>query len=539
VRRIPFLASIAVAAVVLTACTGEDGPVIETASVTSGEVVQTVAAPAQLDPARRATVTATAGGEIQALLVGDGDVVAVGDPLLRLASDAIEAQIEQASAAVEAADSLAAASAGAGLDLSPVLGAFRSQLDTVFPSLLDTLATQVASAEAGLAAALAGAQEATTAAGELGDAVRDALDQLGGLDPDQLPDGIDPDDLPDGIDPDDLPELPQLVDPDDLPELPDPPDGSAVTEALADAQRTARDARRQLAATQRAFEQASGELAAAERELQAQANDTAAVQAAAVQAQREQAELALAAAEARIDDLTIVAPIAGVVELAPAEASAGGSVGDLSGLGDLAGGLGEGADLGSLLGGGAGGSSASLSGPIAEGVAVGAGQALLTIYDLSGFTARVEIDEIDIVEVAPGQAAVVLVDAFPDAQIAGIVDRVAIAPQRGATGGALYPVTVGLTRIPPDVRLRVGLTASAEIEVRRVTADTVVPTSALLRRGGAEIVFAVRDGIAVEVPVEVTALGDDTAAIEGAIEPGETVVTIGVELVEDGDEVAS
>jgi multidrug efflux pump subunit AcrA (membrane-fusion protein) len=530
VRRIPLVAVVALAGVVLSACSGEDGPVIETASVTSGEVVQTVAAPAQLDPARRATVTATAAGEIEALLVGDGDIVAAGDPLVRLASDAIDAQIEQASAAVEAADALAAASAGAGLDLSPVLGAFRSQLDTVFPSLLDTLASQVASAEAGLAAALAGAQEATTAVGELGDTVRDALDGLGGFDPDQLPDGIDPDDLPD---------LPELIDPDDLPQLPDAPDGSGITEALADAQRTARDARRQLAATQRAFEQASAELAAAERELQTQANETASVQAVAVQAQRDQAELALAAAEARIDDLTIVAPIAGVVELAPAEGGGGSAPGDLSGLGDLAGGLGDAADLGALLGGGTGGSSASLSGPITEGAAVGAGQTLLTIYDLSGFTARVEIDEIDIVEVAQGQAATVLVDAFPDAQIPGIVDRVAIAPQRGATGGALYPVTVGLTRIPPDVQLRVGLTASAEIEVRRVTADTVVPTSALLRRGGEEIVFAVRDGVAVEVPVEVTALGDDTAAIDGAIDAGETVVTIGVELVEDGDEVPS
>ena len=121
----------------------------------------------------------------------------------------------------------------------------------------------------------------------------------------------------------------------------------------------------------------------------------------------------------------------------------------------------------------------------------------------------------------------------------GVVRRVAIAPERGATGGASYPVTVGLEEVPEGVALRVGLTASAEIEVRRVTGDRVVPTSALLRRGGQEVVYAVRDGRAVEVPVTVDAIGDDTAALLGDIDPGEQVVTIGVELVEDGDQIGT
>jgi HlyD family secretion protein len=87
------------------------------------------------------------------------------------------------------------------------------------------------------------------------------------------------------------------------------------------------------------------------------------------------------------------------------------------------------------------------------------------------------------------------------------------------------------------VELRIGLTASAEIEVRRLLADTVVPTSALLRRGGDEVVYVVRDGLAVQTPVRVTAIGDTTAAVEGDLTIGERVVTIGVELLEDGDPV--
>jgi hypothetical protein len=160
-----------------------------------------------------------------------------------------------------------------------------------------------------------------------------------------------------------------------------------------------------------------------------------------------------------------------------------------------------------------------------------------TIYDLSSFTARVEVDEIDIVEVTEDQGVTVLVDAFPDAELRGRVDHVALAPVSGPTGGAVFPVTVQLTDVPEEVGLRVGLTASAEIEVRQVDADTVVPTSALLRRGGAEVVFVVVDDVVREVPVRVAALGDQTAAVEGDLDVGDRVVTTGIEAVSDGDEL--
>ncbi|MCA1783936.1 MAG: HlyD family efflux transporter periplasmic adaptor subunit [Intrasporangiaceae bacterium] len=174
---------------------------------------------------------------------------------------------------------------------------------------------------------------------------------------------------------------------------------------------------------------------------------------------------------------------------------------------------------------------------MAEGVGVGAGQALLTIFDLSGFTARVDVDEIDIVEMEVGQAVTVLVDSFPDAELSGTVRYIALEPQRPAGGGAIFPVTVDLDPVPAEIRLRVGLTASAEIEVRRLEGETVIPTSSLLRRGGGEVVYVIRDAVAVEVPIGVEAIGDTTAAVTGDLEVGDEVVTTGVELVEDGTEV--
>jgi HlyD family secretion protein len=431
-----------VGAILLAGCDGDETPEIQTAEVVAGEVVQTVAAAAQLEPTGRVTVTSPAGGEIAELLVADGDVVEQGDPLVRLSSGSVELQIAQAEAAVASADALAGAASSAGVDLSPVLGALRGQLDAVYPPLLEALADQAA-----------------------------------------------------------------MVEDDDI---------RARIEARIDE-------------AEAAYYQSRANLQRSESQLRGQAQQASAGQVAAAEAQRQQAELALDAARERADDLTLVAPAPGVVELA----RAGGASATVPDLDALAGGA---EDLGSLFGGSG---TTETAGPIAVGVAVVPGQALLTIFDLSGFTAQVQVDEIDVVEVEEGQRVTVLVDAYPDAELGGVVSHVAIAPQGTATGGASYPVTVDLRAVPDDVRLRVGMTASAEIEVRRVRSDTVVPTSALLRREGTEVVHVVRDGVAREVPVEVAAIGDDTAAVEGAIERGERVVTIGVELVEDGDEVPS
>ncbi len=470
--------------VVLAGCTADGDVEVEVASVRSGEVAQTVAAAARLEPAARVTVNAPIGGEVAELLVGDGDVVSAGDPLVRLASDALDDQVAQAEAAVAAAENAAGGAMGAGFDLAPVVGALRAQLDAVFPPLLGALQDQVATLER----AVTGAADTTA-------------EQLAGLDPEELEElGLDlaPEDLADAVDPE------------------------ALLEPLD-------DARRRLAEAEAGYREARAQLVQAESQLRTQTQAATAAQVAAVQAQRDQAELALEAARARIDDLAIVAPIDGVVELHRGDAGSGAipTVPDLGGFGGVG-------DLGGVLGGAAG---PSASGPVAEGSGVGAGQPLLTIYDLSSFTARIDVDELDIVDVEVGQDVTVLVDAYPGAEIGGVIRRIALTPERPAGGGAIFPVEVELTEIPDDVRLRIGLTASAEIEVRRVQGDTVVPTSALLRRGGEEVVHLLRDGRAVRVPVVVDALGDEFAAVSGELAAGDEVITRGVELVEHGDEV--
>lgn len=518
-RSAPAVVALATAAVLLGACSGEEEATFGSAEVTSGSVVQTVAAAGTLQPADRATVTAPASGEIETLQVGDGDVVEVGDPLFSLRSEALEQQLAQAESAVEAADLFAGTASGAalGVDIAPLVGALRAQLDAVIPPVLGALEDQVQALEATVTAVT----EATRESGEAtAAALRDLADSLGGQLPEEL--GVDP----------------ELIAAPGLDDVAIEVDTTALEASLHDAQQRLRQA-------QAEYRGASAQLGDVEAQAQAQAAEAAQAQAAATELQREQAQVAAAAVRERLDELAVVAPAAGVVELSRGGAATSGGAGALGGLdgdlssladslgaGDVAGSAG--ADVSGLLGGG---SAVPDAGPPAVGAQVGAGQPVLTIFDLDGFTVAAEVDELDVVDVELGQDVVVLVDAFPDAELAGVVEHIAIEPRTAGVGGALYPVTVRLLDRPADVSLRIGMTVSVEIQVREVEGELVVPSSALLRRGSDEVVHVVRDGAAERVAVTVLAIGDGTAAVSGDLSAGDTVVTTGVELLQDGQEI--
>ena len=155
------------------------------------------------------------------------------------------------------------------------------------------------------------------------------------------------------------------------------------------------------------------------------------------------------------------------------------------------------------------------------------------------FEVRLEVDEIDVVLVEVGQQVNVELDALRGQPLAGTIVALATTPERSATGATIYRARVRLDApaaadLPP---LRGGLTGTGDVEVQRLDAPLTVPSTALRRSGGNEVVYVVRGGVAVEVPVRVLAFGDARAAVDGDVRVGELVVTIGVERIADGDPV--
>lgn len=104
-RGRPLLAALAAAVVLAAGCSGGDTASVTTAVVGTGDVVEVVDAPGSVAARATATVSAPAGGTVEAVAVADGQPVRVGQVLLRLRSPQAQAQLQQARRADEAAAS--------------------------------------------------------------------------------------------------------------------------------------------------------------------------------------------------------------------------------------------------------------------------------------------------------------------------------------------------------------------------------------------------------------------------------------------------
>jgi HlyD family secretion protein len=252
-------------------------------------------------------------------------------------------------------------------------------------------------------------------------------------------------------------------------------------------------------------------------------------------AQRGQAELALELARDQQRRLTLRAQLAGTVQLGRGTSGAAA----LPSLPSLPGGAEE-----ALRGLGGGAGQGQGGPPLRAGSEVAAGQTVATVFDLSGLLVATEVDETDVALVRPGQPAEVELDAFPEATFAATVRRVAVAPTSGesAAGGVNYQVDLALGAVKRAAEggarpaPRVGMTATAAIEVRRAVGKLSVPGSALIGRSSGQAVFVVEGDRVRLRPVQVAADGEDRVAIASGLRAGERVVSRGAERLRDGQD---
>ena len=137
---------------------------------------------------------------------------------------------------------------------------------------------------------------------------------------------------------------------------------------------------------------------------------------------------------------------------------------------------------------------------------VNAGAAVVTLADTSQLELTIDVAELDLPQVAIGQAAVIDIDAFSGQPLNGVV--AAIAPSSSSSSGVVYyPVTVRLTADDLS-RVRPGMTAIATIQNQTVANGWLVPTTAIRQEGDQSVVLVVKGE--AETPVVVT-----TGAIQG------------------------
>ncbi|MCC6877969.1 MAG: efflux RND transporter periplasmic adaptor subunit [Sandaracinaceae bacterium] len=139
---------------------------------------------------------------------------------------------------------------------------------------------------------------------------------------------------------------------------------------------------------------------------------------------------------------------------------------------------------------------------------VGGGTSLLTIADLSDLRVIGAIDESQIGRVTVGQPVVIRVDAYPDREFEGRVERV--SPLGVATANVVnFDVEIVITDAQSSL-LRSGMSADLEIETARRQGVLLVPLTAIQSRGAQRFVRsadgttrAIRTGATDGVHIEV------------------------------------
>ncbi len=211
---------------------------------------------------------------------------------------------------------------------------------------------------------------------------------------------------------------------------------------------------------------------------------------------------------------------------------------------------------------------------VIPGVPDSSGAYLMTIADMTGAVARVDVDENSVLNLRVGQLATLSIDAFPGVTFAGRVSQVGTlgilsdtgqttAQNAGASAsGQATDFRVDISFDDPPAELLPGMTVSSRIESANRKNVVAVPFEALVLRPASEAgrtsvptpaeaenvevaapatssteknqknlglngVFVVRSGRAVFEPVEIGVLGENDVEIRKGVSVGEEIVVGG------------
>ena len=158
---------------------------------------------------------------------------------------------------------------------------------------------------------------------------------------------------------------------------------------------------------------------------------------------------------------------------------------------------------------------------------VTSGTPVMRLLDTSRMFLNVGVDEVDIRYVEAGQKALITLDAYPELKLSGTVVEVGIVPD--ASGQVvIFPVKIELD--DPDPRVKVGMSAEAEIVVEKAEDVLIVPFEAVTLWDGKSMVAKVTEE-GVELNEVVTGLSDGfLIEIKDGLKEGDRILASNYEL---------
>lgn len=136
-----------------------------------------------------------------------------------------------------------------------------------------------------------------------------------------------------------------------------------------------------------------------------------------------------------------------------------------------------------------------------------------------------QIDESDIGTIRNGQKAIIILDAFPEKEIAATVDSIAPDSTITSTGATVFEVDFSL---PPEDNFRLGLNGEAKITIESAENALVIPLETLVDD---QYVWVKKDNQYQKREIEKGLATETEVQIISGLKEGETIVTSGFEQI--------
>ncbi len=148
----------------------------------------------------------------------------------------------------------------------------------------------------------------------------------------------------------------------------------------------------------------------------------------------------------------------------------------------------------------------------------------MVVADPEGFHIKLNVDELDIGQLEVGQEALVTVDALNDAQITGVIARIAPVANTTSVGGSAivtYEVIVNLD--PTDLPLRSGMTATVAIITDKAEDVIVIPNRIMHLDETTRTPYVERlvDGVPTRVDIALGLRNEQYSEVVSGLEEGD------------------
>jgi len=163
---------------------------------------------------------------------------------------------------------------------------------------------------------------------------------------------------------------------------------------------------------------------------------------------------------------------------------------------------------------------------IEEGSSVRQNQMLLTIPNSNNVAINVKVHEASINKIATGQRARVVLEGFPDHELAGVVKTVAwLADQQNPwMSPDLKVYNVVVTLLDPSVDLKPGMGAKVEIQVRTVPDVLTIPLQSVSTLNGKRVCWVDDGGSGEQRAIETGDSNDNFIEVKSGLKEGERVL---------------